>query len=380
LLQMQANLVAEVCREVRNPLFGIYGTTKAAKGNVKEIEALRIKDERLNSRISDINDSLDTIHLCANHQKVILDDFIDATKLKAGRLRLTKSPMDIKKPLLDAIAMLKPQAEQKGLTIRSILPEEAQWCKGDVFRIRQVVINLLSNAIKFTKQGTITLSMDVSQKTATHTYFSLIVQDTGPGMTSEEKSRLFNRFSQVTRSLSPSVESTGLGLYITKKLVKLMKGSIQVESEKGKGTTFNCVIRSKPLSLEELMSFQQEEEAATQTLPSSAPNSFSVCTIANNGLEAVKCFQEHTFDIIFMDINMPVMDGLLATKEIRRLETELRLIHIPIIGLSGDAQEIDRAAALEAGMDNYLTKPVRKTEVYQALERYTPASNVFKVR
>lgn len=166
---------------------------------------------------------------------MILDDFIDAIKLKATKMQLYQCSMDMIKVALDAVAMLRLMADKKGLLFQVQMLEEKQWVKRDEPRIGRAVINILSNAIKFTEYGLIKIKVSKVKETEKEACYFLSIQDTGIGMSDKGRSRLFSRFSRVNVTLSPQIQSTGLGLYITKKLVKLMQGSIQVESNKGQG-------------------------------------------------------------------------------------------------------------------------------------------------
>jgi CheY-like chemotaxis protein/anti-sigma regulatory factor (Ser/Thr protein kinase) len=292
-----------------------------------------------------------------------------------------------------AAHIFKSQLAQKNINLILNLPEDDCHVLGDIARLNQVIINLLSNAIKFTHQGNITINLSLIPITDTQTELTIAVTDTGIGMTPEEVSKLFNRFSQASAGTALKYGGSGLGLYISKKIVELMGGDIKVKSEKGVGTTFSFTIccgtapKVQPANLNQ----QAEVKIPEQILPIKKQfiliaddNAINRKILSNylkqmghtfqeadDGLEAVNKCKDCSFDIILMDIEMPIMNGLEATSQIRQYEQQSNQRPAVIIGLSGNARQQHIQTALESGMNDYITKPFHKIDIERMLRKYS---------
>ncbi|MDF2867475.1 MAG: hypothetical protein K0S11_945 [Gammaproteobacteria bacterium] len=387
--QKQTNFIANLCHELRNPLGGIHGSLDIIEERLKTITHLVNEQqsllpsqvmEKYQQEYEKIIESIQDMRICTEHEEMILNDNLDITKLGEGKFQLANQAFELKSTLQEARRILKAKAENKGLALTLSLPEDTLLVKGDAIRIKQIIINLVSNAIKFTEQGAIDIALSVQERTATHTRFEIKVTDTGIGMTEQEISKLFERFVQA--STTNQYGGSGLGLLIAKNLAHLMEGDITVESEKGRGTTFRCVLQC---NTSEQLEQESSLEMPTPALPTLSVTILVVddnainrktlgftlqraghtCLYAANGQEAIAQYQRHKPAVILMDIMMPNVNGMEAAREIRRLEGGTS--HVPIIALTGNALEQQRKQALDAGMDDYLTKPFKKKVVLEKI-------------
>jgi CheY-like chemotaxis protein len=260
--------------------------------------------------------------------------------------------------------------------------------------VSQVLINLISNAIKFTDKGSITVLANFEASNSTNTgTLTISVRDTGGGMTSEEMERLFQRFAQANARISSGSGGSGLGLSVSKQLALLMQGDLQAESKKGRGSTFTFSLPCErvaaaqqqgalPLPPSPLKSYQQETSRKVNVLivEDNAINQKLLMNllarkgylyeVANNGQEAVEKFSRGHFDLIFMDLQMPIMDGIAATQQIRKLEaTTATQRPVPIFALTGNAREARVQEALSAGVNGYLTKPYDWQHIYDVIRQ-----------
>jgi len=314
----------------------------------------------------------------------LLNDILDYSKIESRQVRLEPARIKIRDAVGEACATLRPLARRKQLELRETLdPALPAELVTDPARLRQVLLNLLANAVKFTSQGSVLLAV---RRTGNGVRFE--VTDTGIGIPKARIAELFQPFAQIRSARSRTAVGTGLGLLISQNLVQLMGGQIEVESEEGKGSTFGFTL---PL----------EREASPADIPvaglSLTPATVSVaaplhvliaednavnqrlmrlmlekvgCTseIASDGREALSKLQEtHRFDVVLMDLQMPHMDGLTATKVWREKEQTEELGHLPIIAVTANAMEDDRARCEEAGMDGYLAKPISLPAIREAL-------------
>ncbi|WP_166114006.1 CHASE domain-containing protein [Pseudoalteromonas sp. Z9A5] len=310
----------------------------------------------------------------------VLNDVLDFSKMEAGKLDLMQEPINVGNLVDEMTNLIQFEADVKSLNLQLDYDKTTNLViYSDPIRLKQVLLNLLNNAVKFTSKGDVTLKVWQSQKM---TYFS--VNDTGIGINAAAQKKLFKPFSQADSSTSRQYGGTGLGLSICKKLVELMGGAIDLASHEGKGSTFTFSLPlSSPLPKAEQIQ-QQYDEIDVDTLSfadyrlllvednplnqhvASAILKTKGCTadIASDGFEAIEKLTENTYDIVLMDIQMPKMDGLQATKVIRN---ELGLIDLPIIGLSANAHDDDVKKAAACGMDNYITKPIDANTLFKTL-------------
>lgn len=363
--------LANMSHEIRTPLNGVVGIAGAlARTNL---------DERQKDMVELIVSSGKTL-------EKLLNDILDLSKVEAGQIELESAPFNIEQTIESAAKLLKIRAEEKGVSFDIDFDENLKsYYLGDSIRLRQIVSNLSSNAVKFTDSGSVKISI---KPTETANGIIVKVSDTGIGMTPEACALIFNRFTQADTTITRRFGGTGLGLAISKGLVELMGGNIKVSSEPNVGTTFELFLPIQ--EAEELQNNQSlhEENLATLTNDDEIRPSillvedhlmnqkvFSIMiepfnmdvTIANNGAEAVEIYQQSNFDIVFMDMQMPIMDGVSATRKIREIEAEFNRSHTPIVMLTANATISHQQKALAAGADYHVIKPLTLESLGQVL-------------
>jgi len=352
----KAEFLANMSHEIRTPLTGIIGFT----GLLKEIEGLPPVATKYVDRIATAGRSLLSV----------VNDVLDFSKIDAGQLALDPQPFELGPFILETLDLAAAQATAKGLTLSAdIDPAMPSAVYADSSRIRQVLLNLIGNAIKFTDKGGVTVS--VSPFAGDPTRLRLAVADTGGGIAEDKINRLFQRFSQVDGTISRTHGGTGLGLAICKSLTAMMGGDIGVESAVGTGTTFWFTILAPEVELEApptpaSQALQGCEAARILIVDDVAANRELVCamlgvfghdlTEAFNGQEAVDEALRQPFDLILMDLQMPGMDGMAASRAIRATSDVNRLT--PIVALSANAMTSHVAECIEAGMNDHIAKPI----------------------
>ena len=320
----------------------------------------------------------------------IVNDILDVSKMEAASLRIESVPFELR-PILDGVIHLfQPHARQKGLSLECrVAPGVPRAISGDPLRIRQILLNLLSNAIKFTEAGGVTLVVAVAGDPDRAPALHFRVADTGIGIPPEVSQRLFRAFTQAEAGTTRKFGGTGLGLAISLRLVTLMGGSIGLESEPGRGSTFWFVIPAPAVAA--LKSEPPVPAAAARPHPAPGRRVLIVednpvnqivaaralrnlgCEpeVVASGAAALAALARAEFDLIFMDCQMPGMDGYQTTAEIRRRESGGR--RIPIVAMTANATEGNREKCAAAGMDDYVSKPFRLAALEAALERSVPA-------
>jgi predicted ATPase/signal transduction histidine kinase/CheY-like chemotaxis protein len=405
--QQQDYFIDMICHEIRNPIQGIYGNVDFIQSGIKTIKLLLENTsfasnekfhKELTQQLITLQESIDAIYDCAQHQTIITNDVLDLSKLEAGKVQLNEVAFFPKTIVDSVIRMFESQASDKKLLLSPVFVGEAIAIKSDPGRFKQILINLLSNAVKFTKQGSITITVFYPEIHEESALLKLSVKDTGIGMTPEEADKLFRRFEQANQKTYSQYGGSGLGLFISKNLVELMKGSIQVTSKKGLGTEFTLMLecglvtKAEQLTLEDSIKKLNIELPASITLTAMAnvlivednilnqkvllrllTKKGYICTVANHGAEAVELYNKLRFDIIIMDMEMPIMNGIEATRVIRKIEQTQKKALTRIIGLSGNARDVYETRALSVGMNDYLTKPVKPEELYSTLIKWLQA-------
>eukprot|EP01114_Cavostelium_apophysatum_P015319 TRINITY_DN4142_c0_g4_i1.p1 TRINITY_DN4142_c0_g4~~TRINITY_DN4142_c0_g4_i1.p1 ORF type:complete len:1401 (-),score=353.88 TRINITY_DN4142_c0_g4_i1:71-4240(-) len=384
-----------ICHEMRNPLNGIYGGTTLLQDQIADVLGLAKRapaeiSEALRASLAVASEHLDSINKCAEQQKVIVDDVLDLSRIESNRIELNPCWFEVKTLIKTILQMLSPRILQSNLDVIVNIEEQAGWLKADVHRLSQILINLLSNAIKFSfKNGFIEINLSIKELHTGVAELHVAVRDTGIGMTPEEKNGLFMRFSQGSKFIETRYGGSGLGLVISKKLIERMQGKISVDTKKWHGSVFRffvlCEVSTEPLrkrartaSPKEVYEAPQnatilvvEDNAVNQKLLLHylQPKGY-FCEVANNGEEALAKVEAMQFDLIYMDIEMPVMGGLEATRRIRELEKEKKRNRTPIVGLSGNARAAQVEEAIESGMDDYLTKPFHRDDIFKMLGKH----------
>eukprot|EP01114_Cavostelium_apophysatum_P005672 TRINITY_DN1684_c0_g1_i6.p1 TRINITY_DN1684_c0_g1~~TRINITY_DN1684_c0_g1_i6.p1 ORF type:complete len:1388 (-),score=495.83 TRINITY_DN1684_c0_g1_i6:174-4052(-) len=397
-----------ICHEMRNPLNGIYGGVTLLQDEIKIAQTFsaQIKedsrtmyDQFINSAIEQI----ETISKCAEQQKVIVNDVLDLSKLESNKIELNPIRFNLRSVISTVMQMCSPQAKQANVKISINVEDGAVQLVADSHRLSQILINIVSNAVKFTKEGSIEIFAYVREAKDQTADLYVSVKDTGIGMNEQEQSGLFDRFGQASRHISSQYGGSGLGLVICKKLVERMGGTITVKSQKSVGSTFTFSVKVEvaegvfdddvvvlndkgfvPISASSSTSSSSDNASNRSTnillvednlmnqrvLTNYLNQQQYLCEVASNGQEAIDQFVKFDFDIILMDIEMPVLSGLEATKRIRQMEAETRRRRVPIIGLSGNARTAQVEEALSMGFDNYITKPFHRDEIFAMIEKY----------
>jgi CheY-like chemotaxis protein len=329
----------------------------------------------------------------------LINDVLDISKIEAGKLELEIRNCDLEELVHETIGMFTSRAKQKGLALSCRLdPATCVVVLCDENRLRQILVNLLGNALKFTNAGSVLLESNCVHSDDTQVVVRLEVFDTGIGIPDDKLGKLFSPFSQVDSSTSRQFGGTGLGLSITKQLTELMGGTIGVKSRLGVGSTFwietpfrlfNAMSSASdgvhPIEITDQESPPQEQATKfTGHILVAEDNSINqlyvrellkycgcTCDIANNGDIALNAVQNNRYDLALMDCQMPEMDGFTACREIRRREATGQLSgRLPIIALTANALKGDRERCYDAGMDDYLSKPLQAAQLQMMLEKY----------
>jgi CheY-like chemotaxis protein len=319
---------------------------------------------------------------------VILNDILDFSKIEAGKLHIEAVDFPLASTLTEILTPIGARATQKGLAlIIQLAPDLPDHVLGDFGRIRQILTNLCDNAIKFTAKGSVTVHVQSKPVGDEAFEVHLSVRDTGIGIPPDKQQGIFEAFSQADNSTTRRFGGTGLGLTISTRLVELMGGRIWVESTSGVGSTFHFTVRmgrsrtstsalvAAPVAppptpaLRPLQVLLVEDNPVNQMLSTLLLEKWGHTVVtAENGQEAVDLFPTQHWDIVLMDMQMPVMGGLEATTLIRAMEPADR--HVPIIAVTANAMESDRDACQQAGMDEHLAKPMKAAELQAMLARF----------
>ncbi len=356
--------LANMSHEIRTPLNAIIGMIR------------ELSREELSPKQQTYLSHTDT---AARHLLSIVNNILDISKIEAGELKLDEHNFSLQALLANITSILHFKASKKNIKLTSALSSDV-WPAyvGDSARLRQVLINLLDNAIKFTVEGSVRLNVEVLEESEESQSIIITIVDTGIGMDADYIEQLFSKFSQAEKSTSRRFGGTGLGMSITKEIIKLMGGDIDVVSEKGEGTEFKIQIKLSKGDINKLSdSIQDNQEllrgAHVLLVEDNVMNRFIAikslshfgCTVdeAENGLAALELLKKNKYDLILMDIQMPELDGVETTKIIRN---ELKL-ELPIIAVTANAFKKDIDLYLSIGMNDYVTKPFEEKQLFNTI-------------
>ncbi|MGO9257563.1 MAG: ATP-binding protein [Bryobacteraceae bacterium] len=365
--EAKGRFLATMSHEIRTPLNGIIGLSGL-------LETMPVSAEA--------RDTIRMICSSGNTLLRVINDILDFSKVEAGKLELEVAPFHFRRSLEESIALFRATAAEKGLRLGcDLAPELPLWAAGDETRLRQVILNLISNALKFTSSGEVVLSAGVEREDETSYCIAIQVRDTGIGIAPEQLPRLFASFHQADASISRRYGGTGLGLAISKRLVEMMGGNIDVESTPGVGTRFRFTVllghaqqpaapsKAAPLSVKansHLRVLVAEDNIVNQKVVLKLLEKLGVkADLARDGAQAIAAAEENPYDLVLMDVEMPEVDGLAATREIRRRLPPGR--QPAIFGLTAHATPEYRDICLNAGMDGRLTKPLESDRLRELI-------------
>ncbi len=376
----KSEFLANMSHELRTPIAGIMGAAEVL---------------RLNAISREQEETLTLLEYSAQVLLQTLNDILDLSKIVAKGVELHPEDFNLRECVRKTVALYAHQAREKGIALEvSVADGVPSHVHGDEHRLCQVLRNLVSNAVKFTASGQVTVFVRTREEASTHTEgvpLEIAVSDTGPGVPDNKKDALFQEFSQLDSSYAKQFGGTGLGLAICKKLMEVMGGVIDVSSRPGEGSTFS-------LRLTLPTAATQPDALPEGSAPATVPpmnillaednpiNQFFLETIlhadghtvvkAANGQEALDQLREGDFDVVLMDIQMPVMDGLETTRRIRSGEAPGVPADIPVVALTAYAMEEDREKFMDAGMNHYVSKPFTTSDIRRALQRVRPVGAV----
>ena len=372
--QAKGEFLANMSHEIRTPMNGVIGTLQL-------LEDTELSEEQ--------KEFVRTAHTSADALLAILNDILDISKIEAGKLSFETIAFDFERVINEIVILHAQKAEEQGVSLYQHIDDGLpKLVMGDPTRCRQIIVNLVSNALKFTRQGEVTIDLDVLNMDEGQVELKVSVSDTGIGIPEAALETLFNAFTQADGSTTRKYGGTGLGLAIVSQLVELMHGRLGVDSVEGEGSTFWFIARfkcaEKELAREEVTKESAEplqlnakillveDNPINQMIAQKMMEKIGLrAVLANNGVEALEILAKQSFDLVLMDCQMPEMDGFDATREIRKLELkDLRDEALPVIAMTANVMSGDRQRCLDVGMDDYIGKPVQRDRLESVLRKW----------
>ena len=373
----KTDFLFNMSHDIRTPMNAIIGFTNIAKKNIDDKES--------------VSKCLDKVLISGDHLLTLINDVLDMSRIESGKVQITDEPANIEKDSEKLLAIVGELAENKSVHLEYEKKNiEHRYVSCDTLRLNQLLINILSNAVKYTPEGgTVKYTMEETECDGNTCTFRFIVKDNGIGMSKDFLSHIYDEFERAEEAVAKGIEGTGLGMSIVKRLADMMEVKIGIESEQGKGTTVTCL---KKFELCDRSQVAGEEEEVTDSGFLKGKNVLLVddnelnreiatdmledmeltVETAANGQEAyekVLTAEAHHFDFVFMDIQMPVLNGYEATRKIRAIEDKEKA-GVLIIAMTANAFEEDRRNALESGMNDHLTKPINDKAIIRTLSKF----------
>lgn len=368
---MKEQFMANMSHEIRTPMNAIIGFT-----NILKRTELRPEQRQY----------VQNIHSAGENLLALINDILDLSKIESGMMILEDTNFSLRSLISSVSAMFYEKMQEKGLSYAAEVDDKVPdiLC-GDAVRLTQILVNLLGNAVKFTEKGEIRTEAELLQASEKHAEIKIIIKDTGIGIAKEKQAKIFERFQQAEAETTRKFGGTGLGLSIVRQLVELQGGSIQLVSEPGKGSVFTIHLsyklpdeekmlsealaaESHTVSINDVRVLIAEDNAMNQQLIKHLMKNWAMnFVLVNNGAEAVEMLKKEDFSVILMDIQMPEMDGYTATGIIRN---ELRS-EIPIIAMTAHAMAGEKERCLQLGMNDYISKPLKETVLYNIIAQYS---------